>query len=58
MKKIQWHELIVISGSVVSGWLIKSLMLKKEMSDWWLLPFVIVVCLLFSWIDIKPRKGQ
>lgn len=56
MKKIKWHELIIVSGSIISGWFLKSLILKKEMSDWWLLPFVIGVCLLFIWNDIKPRK--
>jgi len=59
MRKIKWFHLILFSGGIISGWLFKSLLIKNNYSDWWIIAFITVVCLAFIEIDLKQdSKGE
>ncbi len=58
MRKIQWTNLILLTGGILPGFFLKSLLSKNGMSDWWLAPFIVFVCLAYIRIDLKQEEGD
>lgn len=58
MRKIKWFHLTLLIGGILSGFFLKSLLYKNDMSDWWLVPFIALFFLAYIRIDLKKDSDE